>query len=45
MDEFGETLTIYVWPKGHQEGDPYPEDFDDRLTKALADAGIDWETT
>jgi hypothetical protein len=43
MDEYGETLTIYVWPKGHEEGTAYPEDFREKLDKALSDAGIDWE--
>lgn len=45
MDEFGETPTIYVWPADHEEGTPYPDDFYDRLRKALADAGIEWEAT
>lgn len=45
MDEFGETATIYVWPTNHEEGEPYPEDFYERLGDALAAAGIDWETT
>ena len=44
MDEFGETLTIYVWPTGHTDGDPYPDDFYDRLHKALNDAGIECES-
>ena len=44
MDEFGETPSIYVWPTDHQEGEPYPDDFYKRLSKALSDAGIDWET-
>lgn len=43
MNEFGETPSIYVWPVGHEEGQPYPEDFNERLSKALADAGIAWE--
>ena len=43
MNEYGETETIYVWPKGHEEGTAYPEDFDAKLSKALADAGIEWE--
>lgn len=43
MNEFGETPSIYVWPKNHEEGEPFPEDFRDRLDKALEAAGIDWE--
>lgn len=44
MDEFGETYTIYVWPQGHTEGEPYPDDFRQKLDKALTDAGIAWES-
>lgn len=43
MDEFGETQSIYVWPKDHTEGEPYPKDFRDRLDKSLTAAGIEWE--
>ena len=43
MNEFGETPSIYVSPVDHEEGQPYPEDFNEKLSKALADAGIDWE--
>ena len=43
MDEFGETPTIYIWPKDHEEGQPFPEDFDEKWQKALTDAGIEWE--
>jgi hypothetical protein len=45
MDEFGETPTIYVWPKDHEEGQPFPEDFWDRLDAALKAAGIEYETS
>ena len=44
MDEFGETPTIYVWPIGHEDGDPLPDDFHARLNVALAVAGFAWET-
>lgn len=44
MDEFGETPSIYVWPKDHEEGTPFPDDFHARLSAALAAAGIEWET-
>jgi hypothetical protein len=43
MDEFGENPSLYVWPDGHEEGQAFPEDFWDRLDKALTAAGIDWE--
>lgn len=43
MDEFGETPTIYVWPEGHEEGEPFPEDFNAKLSAALKAAGIAWE--
>lgn len=43
MDEFGDTMTIYVWPKDHEPGDPYPDDFNQRLIAALVSAGIEWE--
>jgi hypothetical protein len=44
MDEFGESHRIYVWLASHKDGDPFPEDFYDRLNKALAVAGIEWES-
>lgn len=43
MDEFGEYTSYYVWPEGHEEGDAFPEDFDQKVSKALKDAGIDFE--
>jgi len=43
MNEFGETPTIYVWPMGHEGGSPYPKDFYEKMGKALAAAGIEWE--
>lgn len=43
MDEFGETTSIYVWPKGHEEGTAIPEEFWGRLTSAMESAGIEWE--
>ncbi|WP_181034072.1 hypothetical protein [Arthrobacter sp. GMC3] len=43
MNEFGETPSIYVWPKDHEEGEPYPSDFYERLSRALAAEGIAWE--
>lgn len=44
MDEFGETPTIYVWPKGHEPGQPFPEDFWSRVWAALDDADLAGET-
>jgi hypothetical protein len=44
MDEFGETHKIYVWPADHEDGDPFPDDFYDRLNTALAVAGFEWES-
>lgn len=42
-DEFGENPSFYIWPKDHEEGTAYPEDFDERLSRALASEGLDWE--
>lgn len=43
MNEFGETPTIFVWPIGHVEGQPYPENFSNQLALALSEFGIEWE--
>lgn len=43
MNEFGETPSIYVWPVDHEEGEPYPEDFLDRLREGLSSVGIEYE--
>jgi hypothetical protein len=43
-NEFGETPRIYVWPDGHEEGSPYPEDFWKRVQRGLDSVGIEWET-
>lgn len=43
MDEFGETPSIYVWPKDHAEGEPFPEDFWERVRAAMKAARIEWE--
>lgn len=42
MDDYYDT--IYVWPKGAEEGAEYPDDFYEKLGAALAAAGIEWET-
>lgn len=44
-NEFGDDPMIYVWPKGHEDGTPYPEDFWERLTEALRSADIEWENS
>jgi len=44
MDEFGDTPSIYVWPKDHEDGNPLPEDFYDRVTQGLRSVGIEWES-
>lgn len=44
MDEFGETPSIYVWPKDHEEGQPFGDDFNERVTRGLASVGIEWES-
>lgn len=43
-NEFGETPTVYVFPVDHVEGEPYPEDFWDRLQKGLDSVGLDYES-
>jgi hypothetical protein len=45
MDEFGETPTFYIWPLGHEPGEPFPSDFYTRVLEALRAAGFDAETT
>ena len=45
MDEFGESPSIYVWPKDHEDGEPFPEDFWQRVRRGLASEGIDYEPT
>jgi hypothetical protein len=42
-DEFGEDPSFYVWPEGHEDGTPFPEDFYDRLSKGLSSVGLSWE--
>lgn len=43
MDEYGETPTYYLWPKGHEEGEAIPEEWYTRLHAILNNAGIEWE--
>ena len=43
MDEFGESPSFYIWPKDHVEGDPFPEDFHERIRRGLASVGLDYE--
>jgi hypothetical protein len=42
-NEFGEDPSIYVWPAGHEDETPYPDDFWQRVTKGLRSVGIEWE--
>jgi hypothetical protein len=42
-DEFGEDPSIYVWPEAHLDGEPFGEDFWQRVTKGLGSVGIEWE--
>lgn len=43
MNEFGESPSYYIWPVGHEEGQPFPDDFHDRMTEGLRSVGLDWE--
>lgn len=43
MDEFGDTPNIYVWPKDHEEGSALPDDFWERVSRALKAEGLEWE--
>lgn len=43
MNEFDEEVSIYVWPKGHEDGEPYGDDFYERLWAALDAAGFEGE--
>lgn len=43
MDEFGESASVYVWPKDHVDGTAYPADFWLRVGAALEAAGFEWE--
>ena len=42
MDEYGEALTIRVWPLHQKIGEPLPEDFIDKLRGVLSDAEMDF---
>lgn len=44
-DEFGEECSIYVWPAGHEDGQPYPDDFWEKLRAALTAGGFECEPT
>lgn len=43
MNEFGETPAIYVWPIDHEEGEPFPDDFWERIDAALKAVGVQRE--
>ena len=42
-NEFGENPSFYVFPVDHEEGTAYPDDFEERLQKALSSVGLDYE--
>lgn len=44
MNEFGETPVIYVWPLDHAEGEPFPDNFWQKVGEGLRSVGIDYET-
>lgn len=44
MDGYGETPSFYIWPKGHEEGEPFPDDFFIRVRDALDAAGFESES-
>jgi len=44
MNEFGEEVSIYVWPVDQKEGQPYPDDFYARISRGLASVGLGWES-
>lgn len=44
MDEFGESPSFYIFPKDHEDGQPFPEDFHERLTAALDSVDLAWES-
>ena len=42
-NEFGEEVSIYVWPTDGEDGEPYPDDFYERIGSALSSVGISYE--
>lgn len=44
MDEFGEDRSFYIWPTGHEPGQPFPKDFQARVERALAAEGLSCES-
>lgn len=43
-NEDGEDPSIYVWPIDHEDGDPFPDDFWEKVTEGLRSVGIEWES-
>lgn len=43
MNEFGESPAYYIWPVDHEDGTAYPDDFYERLRRALKTEGLDCE--
>lgn len=43
MNEFGETPMIFIWPKDHEEGQSFPDEFWSTLGEVLDSNGFAWE--
>lgn len=43
MNEFGEFPAFYIWPKDHVDGEPFPEDFQERLYNVLREFDFEVE--
>lgn len=43
-NEFGDDPAYYIWPKDQKDGEPFGDDFHERLTRALATENLDWES-
>jgi hypothetical protein len=43
VNEFGEEQSYYIWPEGHEDGQPYGDDFNQRVIDALKAAGLECE--
>lgn len=43
-DEYGEDPAFYIWPLEHEDGEPFPEDFYERLKRALASENLGYES-
>lgn len=43
-DEFGEERSFWIWPADHEDGEPYPEDFYQKVAEALRAGGFECES-